>query len=291
MSTDVVLLTRFNLPSGGEESLIRAKEGWLRHRAELFGRYTLPSVAAQRTAPTAWLIYFDVASPQWLRDRVDAWRSEVRFTPLYRTTVPASDQVNDLREAVSYKSELLITANLDNDDSIASDFVERLADVSTPDLPHGIYLASGLIRTNDRLYLHHDPLNAFVAVLDRWDRPRTCWADWHNLIGRMMPVTTLAGDPAWLQVVHGRNVSNRVHGRIVSPLPYRDLFPGLIEDVPPPSKTAMFEDRYLRGTGRALREAIRSGVKAAALRLGGKDALALAKVTFRHLRTVFRNPA
>ena len=32
-----------------------------------------------------------------------------------------------------------------------------------------------------------------------------------------MPVVQLDGPPAWLQVVHGSNVSNRVRGRIVSP--------------------------------------------------------------------------
>ena len=44
---DHVLLTRFNLPSKGHESLVRAQENWLRNRVVLFERYCLPSVAAQ----------------------------------------------------------------------------------------------------------------------------------------------------------------------------------------------------------------------------------------------------
>ncbi|MCU1424755.1 MAG: hypothetical protein JWM51_1046, partial [Microbacteriaceae bacterium] len=68
---DHVLLTRFNLPSAGVESLIRAQEGWLRTRVELFERYCVPSVLAQTSSSYRWLIYFDPESPQWLKDRVE----------------------------------------------------------------------------------------------------------------------------------------------------------------------------------------------------------------------------
>src|SRR6185312_5627395 len=63
-----VLLTRFNLPSAGVQELIRAKDGWLRGRVALFERYTVPSVQAQTTQDFTWLIYFDPASPTWLRE-------------------------------------------------------------------------------------------------------------------------------------------------------------------------------------------------------------------------------
>ncbi len=42
---DHVLLTRFNLPTPGVEGLIRAREGWLQDRIELFELYCAPSVA------------------------------------------------------------------------------------------------------------------------------------------------------------------------------------------------------------------------------------------------------
>ena len=47
---DHVILTRFNLPTGGVEGIMRAREGWLRERIDLFERYCAPSVAAQRGA-------------------------------------------------------------------------------------------------------------------------------------------------------------------------------------------------------------------------------------------------
>ncbi len=41
---DHVFLTRFNLPSAGFESMVRAKQGWLQNRVELFERFCLPSL-------------------------------------------------------------------------------------------------------------------------------------------------------------------------------------------------------------------------------------------------------
>ncbi|MBY8850425.1 putative rhamnosyl transferase, partial [Saccharothrix sp. MB29] len=69
---DHVVLTRFNLPSVGAESVVRAQEGWLTKRVGLFERYCLPSVAAQTSSDFRWLIYFDPESPQWLKDRIAA---------------------------------------------------------------------------------------------------------------------------------------------------------------------------------------------------------------------------
>ena len=55
---DHVFLTRFNLPSGGTEARIRARETWLAERWTLFERYCAPSVAAQTSDRFRWIIYF-----------------------------------------------------------------------------------------------------------------------------------------------------------------------------------------------------------------------------------------
>lgn len=62
-SVSHVFVTRFNLPTPGPESLVRAQEGWLRNRWELFCRYTVPSMRAQTSCDYDWLIYFDPESP------------------------------------------------------------------------------------------------------------------------------------------------------------------------------------------------------------------------------------
>ena len=65
-----MLLTRWNLPSKGQESIIRAQVGWLESHLELFENYTVPSVAAQTVMGYHWIVYFDPDSTRWLLNRL-----------------------------------------------------------------------------------------------------------------------------------------------------------------------------------------------------------------------------
>ena len=114
-----IFLTRFNLPSEGVESLIRAREGWLRERIVLFERYAVPAVRSQRGEDINWIVYLDTESPQWLLDKMYAWRDEGLLTPLLRTSVPNSELQEDVRRVVGRSEGPVITSNLDNDDGRA----------------------------------------------------------------------------------------------------------------------------------------------------------------------------
>jgi hypothetical protein len=89
-----------------------------------------------------------------------------------------------------------------------------------------------------------------------------------------MPVVRLAGEPGWLQVVHGRNVSNRVRGRQVRPGDHPG-FAGL--DLVDPSLVDLVRDRVLRSPVRAARDLTRGSLRRVALRVLGKDRYADAK--------------
>jgi hypothetical protein len=123
---DHVLLTRFNLPSAGAESLVRARDGWLRARIELFRRFCLPSVLRQTRQDFKWIIYLDPQSPDWLVRVMDDHSRRGTFAPIYRAEVGRSELLEDLRSVSGANHRELLTTNLDNDDGIAADFVERL---------------------------------------------------------------------------------------------------------------------------------------------------------------------
>lgn len=272
MSPARVLLTRFNLPSSGVESLIRAEEGWLRERVGLFERHTLPSVAAQ-SVPVQWLIYFDPASPGWLHERIADWQARLPgvLHPAYAEEVGAARLRGDVRALAAGHDEVL-TANLDNDDGLARDFAARLESAAGPAAGRrAVYLARGLVLAGSDLYLRTDRANAFCAVCEPVDDAVTCWADWHNRLARQMPVVRSAGAPAWLQVVHGRNVSNRPRGRLVDPGPYADLFgPALAQAAPcPPGRRV--RDALVERPRREARDAARTTARRAGVRLLGKD--------------------
>ncbi|MFI9009389.1 glycosyltransferase [Actinosynnema sp. NPDC053489] len=272
---DHVVLTRFNLPSVGAESVVRAREGWLTERVALFERYCLPSVAAQTSSDFRWLIYFDPESPRWLKDRIEAHGDA--YTPVFRTQVSREELIEDISKLFPVRGEHLITTNLDNDDGLAADFVARLQ----ADRPTGrrtaLYLANGLVKSPTGLFAHHDPDNAFASMRESWDAPVTCWADWHNRLHRHAEVVSLGGPPGWLQVVHGGNVSNRTRGRLVSPAPHRSLFGAALDDVPEPAGGVLVRDRFVGHPLRTARDGARYLAKTAAQRLLGPDGFERAK--------------
>lgn len=274
---DHVLLTRFNLPSQGVESIIRAKEGWLRDRISLFEFYCLPSVRAQTNQGFHWIIYFDPESPEWLKRRIQNHAHEGVYVPIFRPHVSKADLIADITQITGGHGTCLITTNLDNDDGLAIDFVERLQATGPLQDRTAVYLARGLIKRGSRLYLRLDRRNAFGSVVENWTSPSTCWSDWHTMLGKSMSTLELHGEPAWLQVVHGANVSNRVRGRLVSPSEYARLFPGLLDDVRTPQPTEVAIDVLLAQPQRLARESGRALAKGVALRLLGKRGLGQAK--------------
>jgi hypothetical protein len=293
--TDHILLTRFNLPSVGVESLIRAHDGWLHSRVDLFEKYCLPSVRAQTQRDFAWIIYFDPESPEWLLRWIDSHRAEGVFHPVFRATVSRQESSSDMADLIGTPRPRLLTTNLDNDDAIARDFVERLGSVGPIRQRTALYFSNGLIATRHRVYSRRDKHNAFCSVVESWDDPVTCWADWHNRLGRTMSVKTIGGPPAWLQVVHGSNVSNRVRGRLIAPDGYQGLFGDLLADEPPPSRTEMLADHAVFGPLRATKEGVRAVARWGALSVLGTSGLdrikeRLAQMRNRHPRMGERSP-
>lgn len=278
-SIDHVLLTRFNVPTPGYESLVRSTDGWLEKRVALFEKYCLPSVRNQAERRFKWIVYFDPASPPWLKDRLERLNHDRILLPHFRSAVSREDLLHDVRVAVGTPSQYLLTTNLDNDDGLASDFTARVRqlaasrgdDGEAEGTPTAFYLANGLIRGGAALYSHRDQDNAFCSVLASWDAPTTCWADWHNLLHHSMPVIRAAGQPAWLQLVHDSNVSNRIHGRRVSPLACSQLFPELLADMAEPSRASLARDIVVLAPARAVRDKLRTAAKALIGTLGGQN--------------------
>jgi hypothetical protein len=274
MRVDHLLLTRFNLPSKGPERLIRAQEGWLQRRVELFLRYTIPSVTAQTVAGVHWIVYFDPESPSWLLDRLAPHVARGVYTPIFRAEATWREVGRDARQLTGAGGDLLITTNLDNDDALAHNFVERIQRLARPHETRALFLERGLITAGTRTYLRRDRDNAFCSVAEPWtETPATAWRDWHIMLRTYMPVTRCAGAPAWLQVVHGDNVSNRVRGQLADPSHHRKLFSGLIDGQPRPPLGAVAADVLVGSPLRLLRDGLRTAAKHLVLAAGGKQAI------------------
>lgn len=270
---DHVLLTRFNLPTPGVESLVRAQEGWLRDRQVLFERYCLPAVAAQSNKNFHWIIYFDSQSPEWLTSRISALGGSGLFTAIYRDEVPHELLIEDLRNVTGATGNVLLTTNLDNDDGIAVDFVDRLQQAVTDQSRAALYIVNGLIQQGGLLYRRKDRVNAFCSVTESWLDPSTCWSDWHTKLGGQMPVQEISGQPGWLQVIHTGNVSNRVRGTRVGPSKYEANFNVGLVHVREPKFSELLVDRVLLAPVRRIKDGVRVVGKNMIIRFGGKNGL------------------
>lgn len=260
------LLTRFNVASPGREQAIRLKPGWLEGRFQLFRDMCLPSVADQTRQDFTWIVFFDEQTPAAYRDEIVRLQAiypfEARFTGMFEM-----DKIVPSLVANAESSPWLLTTRLDSDDILAVDHMERLHDAISDRRPQAINFRQGAILSikseTPRLYVTQDDSNPFASLLEPMgDGVTTIWGVKHVEIERLAPVTQIDGAPAWLQVVHGANVSNRVKGQRIALSQLTSVFPYL-SGPSQASKEGMAEiatDNAL-GLFRSLKEAARATIK------------------------------
>lgn len=268
-----VVLTRFNIATPGREAPIRNSPGWLARRFDLFERYCLPSMAAQTVRDFTWLIYFDRDTPAEFRARIDRARCLVPFEPRFVPMLELADVIAEVAGLARGQSLPLITTRLDNDDAVARDFLERVR-LAASAVPGGTVLnfTTGIALRDGRVYSAIDRSNPFTSLVERQHDPiRTIWSAQHQSLGSLWPIEQVEGHPAWLQVVHGENVTNRIKGRRLPGAALHETFglaPGITAQ--PAGKSAILVDNLIVSPLRSLRETAFRVAKPAARALLGQ---------------------
>ncbi len=258
--TAQVLITRFNLATPGRESAFRQSTDWLAGRFDLFERYCLPSVRDQTLRDFTWLILFDVDTPDWARDRIARDRRVCPFEPVYTPLFDNQGWGRFVRAAIGepLPGRIVVTSNLDNDDAIANDYLERVR-LAGQHAWNGrtvaLNVTEGLILARRRFYRFVHPANAFTTLVEAdCALPQTTMTIRHNELHRHVPVVQVAGGPGWLQVVHDGNVSNRVRGVMIS-APQRARFAdAILDEADRPGLGELLGDRLARAPLRRLRD-------------------------------------
>ncbi|MGO9428257.1 glycosyltransferase [Rhodoblastus sp.] len=214
-----LILTRFNCSNSrspnDREIPIRSRPGWMEERFELFERYCLPSVLAQTNQNFEWRIYFDRhTSPEHLERarRGIAGRDNIRLVlcDIYGSETAQEDLARDLPESL----EWLVTTRFDNDDALHREFVERLHGEIRPGTMESLNFPLGVVYGQGKTYLSRQESNAFISLSEPFVPDfRTVLAIRHEKMDSVAPVRNIDGGPAWMQVVHDRNVSNKLRGR------------------------------------------------------------------------------
>ena len=74
-------------------------------------------------------------------------------------------------------------------------------------------------------------------------------------------------------MVHGTNVSNRVHGHLIDPNQVASEFGALVTDASRPGRFLLLADRAVFAPARIARDGLRSAAKSALLAVVGKSGL------------------
>ena len=229
-----ILLTRFNLATPGREARLRARPDWLAGRFELFERYCLPSVAAQTDRDFAWIIFYDDQTEDWARARIAEQQKVVPFHAVFTPMFPGRKWAAFTRLTIGppQAGRTVVTSNLDSDDGLASDYVARVKRIvaeTTLPRPYAINFENGLILHDGAGYWHRHLHNAFTNLVED-DTPamRTSNSVDHVVLFDTVPVAQERGPPAWLQVIHGSNVSNKIRGRLLRQIDPRWFPPAVI---------------------------------------------------------------
>jgi hypothetical protein len=207
---DHFLLTRFNIRAGFDSSGRRLDDDWLNHRFDLFEEYCISSVAGQSCRNFHWLVFFDEKTPRRHRERAKALSIDGTFMPVY-----SRDFRRELREAVASRlsgAGHLLTSRIDNDDAIGRDFVKDVQAHFNSQTFEFLTFARGYTWDLRTLFLCEDPLNPFASLIEPAADFRTVFCGEHTQLPRLGPVHKIWGKPAWLRVVHGRNIRTKVRG-------------------------------------------------------------------------------
>lgn len=215
----VVYVTRFNIASALAKTPrkpVHLDRSWLDERIALFERFCVPKMAAQTDDRFTWLILIDPETDAAIVKRLArAPNAELS------AVVPEAALGPTVAAHVAQIGDSIITARLDSDDQLSAGYTAALRAIEwngrrrfAAYFTKGLYLdaISGAYRAV-RL-----PLNQFPAVFERRQSGSflTVHAHQHNQLFKSMDAIQIwSKRPMWCTVVHGGNISNRMHGKPV----------------------------------------------------------------------------
>lgn len=235
----------------GRETAHRQSAGWLAGRFDLFERYCLPSIAAQDSRDFQWLIFFDIHTPDWARERIEAGQKSFPFTPVFTELFEAEGWARNVRAAIgpAQADRIVITSNLDNDDGLANNYMRSVRETAAANWngsTFAVNVPDGYVLAGSNLYAHRHLYNAFTNLVEADDDSlaTTKTIRHMDLPDRVMIVQAESG-PGWLQLVHDGNVSNKIRGYRVQRPEGGRFADGLLAGVGDASSARLFWDNQV----------------------------------------------
>ena len=154
------LLTRFNVQLSWTQK--KWDEFSLKNRIDMFEQICFPSVKSQTNKKFKWIVYFDRSSPDFLKKKVDEFKSRLDiFQPLYIENFNSAEVRNNILSLLDDNTEYLITTRLDNDDAISKNYIDLVQACFDYQEIEIINFLHGYRLYNNKLYLNKFPSNNF----------------------------------------------------------------------------------------------------------------------------------
>ncbi len=212
------ILTRFNLKMWTDVEL---DEAWYQHRFSLFEQFCWPSVKAQTNQSFTWLLFFDQSTPQAFLPYIETYKNHPHTQIHFINGFDLRAMLQIIRAQLVDTTTHLITTTLDNDDALATTYVEQLQRQFKAQPFELINFTEGLRYdvNREKLYacqLHSNPFISLIEQIKPNQKFRSiagCLP--HSTIAsRFSPLTDIQSSPLWLQVIHDRNMEvTRTWGR------------------------------------------------------------------------------
>lgn len=208
---------------------------WLEERFDLFENFCIPSVVGQTCKNFEWWVYFDENTENVFKKRIESIEREYPiFKPRYEKSYDDFEMNMPTKIHDYLKKEnidWLITTRLDNDDMLAKNTIDILQKKISYkndcllEIPWGYTLELNS-KPKPKLRKVKLELNPFISYVEKIEKERliksvyfyehTDWRDVDSII--------VSNSPQWVQVIHEKNLFNRISGELISPLNFNSRF-------------------------------------------------------------------
>lgn len=206
-----LLITRFNIQYEPEDT-IGIQPAWLEERLRLFEQYCIPSVQHQSCPAFLWLLIGDERTSSVYRERIEGYKKYILNLRTYWCAYQKDGYHNlyhQIAQEYLHDGDILITSRLDNDDSIAEDYIERVQQAAK-DGEEGIIsfpLGKQTFVKDNKSYIVRYLPNHSTSRIEK-SSFETIMAFNHALLDKSQLCPIETGHPMWEEIVHGGNVSN-----------------------------------------------------------------------------------
>ncbi|MBI9018337.1 MAG: hypothetical protein JEZ07_13875 [Phycisphaerae bacterium] len=209
------LITRFNVPLSWAP--VQWDQDWLKHRIQLFEDFCFPSVQSQANQNFRWLVLFDSRSPEFLKKYVEEKQQYNNFVPVFVDAFSPQSLVDIVMGYIADDTDYVITTRMDNDDAISFDFIDLIQNNFEENPMVFLNILLGCWWHDSKLYQKKYPKNPFISLIEKIDRDsgktiNTVYCGEHTKLDKLAPIKNIDSKPAWMIVVHEKNILNERFG-------------------------------------------------------------------------------